>query len=599
MTSSIFPPALVLIAGAVAVPFFRGMVRRAYLLLVPVLAFAALLSIPGGTYVTASLLGHALTLRIDGLSLVFGYVFIIITFIGLIYAFHVKGSEEQVAALVYAGAALGAVFAGDLITLFIFWELMTLTAAYIIWSQRTKASRGAGLRYIMVHIFGGMSLLAGIILRVCATGSTEFGYIGLDGLDSYLILLGFIINAAVPPLHAWLTDAYPEASVTGVVFLSAFTTKTAVYVLARAFPGTELLVAAGVIMTVYPIFYVVLENDLRRVLSYSLINQVGFMLTGIGLGTVLAMNGATAHVFCHILYKALLFMAVGAVLYRTGTCKATELGGLYKTMPVTMVFCIIGIASIAAFPLFSGFVSKSMVLTAAGNEHLAVVWFLLLLASAGVFPHAEIKIPYFIFFARDSGKRPEEAPPNMLVAMGMAAFLCVFIGIYPAALYSIMPYPVDYVPYTADHVISQLALLCFASLAFVVLVRSGYYPPVQRSVNLDTDWLYRKGLPAGISFVGAPLARLNERAGKALFEFLPDFLVWFGKNPPAALKIVTGTLFLKFSGPEKRARVAERVENEKALYPGDRLLPWSIGAAVSFVLVILLVYLVANYRSGL
>lgn len=590
---SIVSPASIFIFGAFIALALKGRARSVYFLLLPLIAFAALLHIPRDTYRVAHLLGYDILLRVDGLSLLFGYAFVIITLIGLIYSLHVREAGEKAASLVYAGSSLGAVFAGDLISFFIFWELMTISATYIIWSGGTRQSRGAGLRYALVHIFGGVCLLAGIVLRVYDTGITEFSYIGLNGAASALMLLGFCVNAAIPPLHAWLTDAYPEAGVTGTVFLSVFTTKTAVYALARAFPGTEILVVAGAIMTVYPIFFAVLENDLRRVLSYSLVNQVGFMVTGVGLGTALALNGAVAHAFCDILFKALLFMAVGAVMYRTGTCKATELGGLYKTMPLTMVFCLVGAASISAFPLFSAFVSKSMVITAAGEQQLTIVWLLLLFASAGVFHHAGIKIPFFIFFAHDSGKRPPEAPAHMLWAMGITAFLCIFIGVYPNALYSILPYPVDYVPYTPDHVMSQLLLLFFAALAFAVLKLTGYYPPELDSVNLDTDWFYRRGIPATLSFIGTPLARLNERVGRVLLDKFPGFLVWMGKNPPAALKILGDTAILRLMGPKNGKKAARRLESEKDIYPRDTLYPWSIGAAVSFALLFFFVWLIS------
>ncbi len=230
-----------------------------------------------------------------------------------------------------------------------------------------------------------------------------FGHLGLTGIGNFLIFLGFGINCAWPLLHSWLVDAYPEATIGGTVFLSAFTTKTAVYALARAYAGEPSLIWIGVAMAAFPIFFAVIENDLRRVLAYSLINQVGFMVAGIGIGTELAINGAVAHAFNDILFKGLLFMSVGAVMFRTGKAKATNLGGLYKSMPWTCAFCIVGAASISAFPLFSGFVSKSLIMTAAAEGHLWVPWFILLFAAAGVFHHAGIKIPFFTFFGHDAG----------------------------------------------------------------------------------------------------------------------------------------------------------------------------------------------------
>jgi multicomponent Na+:H+ antiporter subunit D len=312
--------------------------------------------------------------------------------------------------------------------------------------------------------------------------------------------------------------------------MSALTTKTAVYALARGFPGAEPLIYIGAVMTVFPIFCAVIENDLRGVLSYSLINQVGYMLTGIGIGGELALNGTAAHVFSHILYKALLFMSIGAVMYRTGRSKATELGGLYKCMPATCLFCIVGALSISGFPLFSGFVSKSMVVAAAADHHLIFVWFALLFASAGVVKHAGIKIPFFAFFSHDGGWRVKEAPWNMLLAMGIAAALCILIGIFPEqTLYRILPYPVSYQPYTGFHVLAQLELLLFATLAFTLLLLGGIYPAEVRSVNLDFDWLYRKAIPTFMRVVAVILNKLNASAAKLFLERLPA----------AAVKIVT------------------------------------------------------------
>jgi multicomponent Na+:H+ antiporter subunit D len=372
---------------------------------------------------------------------------------------------------------------------------MAVSSVFLIWARRTERAYRAGMRYLVVQVGSGVLLMAGAMMRAEATGSVDFGPMGLGDAASALIFLAFGIKCAFPLLHNWLQDAYPEATVTGTVFLSAFTTKTAVYALARGYPGTEVLVYIGAVMTAFPIFYAVIENDLRRVLAYSLNNQLGFMVVGIGVGSQIAINGAVGHAFVHILYKALLFMSMGAVLYRAGTIKGSELGGLYKSMPLTTVFCIVGAASISAFPLFSGFVAKSLTLTGVAEAHLSVIWLVLMFASAGVFHHSGIKIPYFAFFAHDSGIRCKEAPLNMLVAMGLTAAGCIILGVYSPLLYGILPHPTAFEPYTATHVIGQTQLLMFSALAFAVLIRYGFYPPELRSTNLDFDWVYRTGAP--------------------------------------------------------------------------------------------------------
>jgi len=491
------PPGLLLIGGALVVPFLRGWLRWAWMLALPVVGFIDLIGLEHGVHLAVTLFDYELQpVRVDKLSLAFGYIFYIAAFLGILYAITINETAEQVAALIYMGSAVGALFAGDLITLFLYWEITAVASAFIIWSGKSNAAYRAGMRYLVIQVISGVLLLSGALIQVADTGSIAFGKSGLDNIAGILIFLAFGIKCAFPFLHNWLQDAYPEASPTGTVFLSAFTTKLAVYGLARGYAGEEILIWIGALMTAFPIFYAVIENDLRRVLAYSLNNQLGFMVVGIGIGTELSLNGTVAHAFTHILYKSLLFMSMGAVLYRVGTVKGSELGGLYKSMPWTTAFCIVGAASISAFPLFSGFVSKSLIMSSAAGEGWVIIWLVLLFASAGVFHHSGIKIPYFAFFAHDSGKRCKEAPLPMLLAMGATAILCIGVGVWSAPLYALLPYDVNYVPYTTAHVITQLQLLMFSALAFAVLMRTGLYPPELKSVNLDIDWIYRKGFPA-------------------------------------------------------------------------------------------------------
>lgn len=504
-----FPPGWLLIFGGLLVPLFRGRLRSAYMLLLPALGFLQLLLLPHGELLQVSIFDYSLTpVRVDPLSLVFGYIFHIAAFLGMIFALRVKDCGQHVAAFVYAGSAIGAVFAGDLITLFVYWEIAAISSVFLIWARRSDRSYRAGMRYLVFQIASGVLLLAGTLAHFYQTGSLAFDYLGINSMGGTLILIAFGIKCAFPLLHNWLEDAYPEATVTGTVFLSSFTTKMAVYALARGFPGTEQLIWIGAMMAAFPIFYAVIVNDLRRVLTYSMNNQLGFMVVGVGIGTELALNGAVAHAFADILFKGVLFMSMGAVLLRTGTVKGSELGGLYKSMPWTATFCIVGAASISAFPLFSAFATKSMILSATAENHYAFVYFVLLFASAGVFHHSGIKIPYFAFFGHDSGIRCKEAPRNMLIAMGLAASLCIGIGVFPGVLYNILPFPVDYEPYTVTHVITQLQLLFWSAVAFAWLNWVGLYPPELRSVNLDSDWIVRRLVPRMFGPVTRAFARL-------------------------------------------------------------------------------------------
>ncbi|MCC5872427.1 MAG: Na(+)/H(+) antiporter subunit D [Gammaproteobacteria bacterium] len=491
--TDVLHPSLLLFFGAAVVALLRGRAQQAWMLLLPAGVLAVVFTLPLGSAGATTLFGmELLILRVDALSMVFATVFAIITLVGALYALHVKDTTQHVAALTYAGAALGVVFAGDLITLYVFWELMVFSSVWLIWCRRNPVSMAAGFRYLIIHALGGVVLLGGIILHFLDVGSVAFDAIASDSAGYYLILIGFMVNAAVPPMHAWLTDAYPEATVTGAIFLSALTTKTAIYTLIRGFPGAELLVGFGLVMALYGVIYAFLANDIRRLLAYHIISQVGYMVTGIGLGTIMALNGTASHAFTHILYKALLFMGAGAVIHMTGRAKMTELGGLYRYMPITFLLYMIGGLSISAFPLTSGFVSKTMILEAAALDQRAIVWLLLALVSVGTFLSTVLKIPWFAFLGQDSGLRPKEAPWNMLLAMGIAAFLCLYIGIFPGWLYSLMPSPVDYNAYTVGHVLWELQLLLFAGVGFFVLLK---YVGGKPKISLDTDWLYRRLLP--------------------------------------------------------------------------------------------------------
>ena len=500
-----FPPGLILFLGAFLLPAVRGRARDALVLGLPLLTLLMVWMLPDGISATLHFLDYELApVRATTVGRLFATVFGIMAFAGGLFALRQARVVELVAAFAYAGSAIGVTFAGDLLTLFVFWELMAVGSTVVIWSAGTPASYRASMRYLLIHLLGGVILMFGVIGHIADGGSVAFGPMELDSLPHWLILIGFLINAGAPPLSGWIADAYPEASPSGMVFLSAFTTKTAVFTLLVGFPGTWILIPVGLYMAVYGIMYALLENDMRRILAYSIVNQVGFMVTAIGIGTPLALNGAAAHAFAHIIYKALLLMSAGSVLYMTGKRKCTDLGGLFRTMPVTAICGIIGALAISAFPYTSGFVSKSMVNQAAADQHLPIVWFLLTAASAGVFLHAGIKFPWFVFFQKDSGLRPPDPPLNMRWAMYLFSFFCIGLGVYYAPLYAILPFEVEYVPYTAEHLVSQFQLLLFAGLAFFVML-----PQMKRTltISLDFDWFYRHLGPA---LVGAVTSRSFE-----------------------------------------------------------------------------------------
>ena len=496
-------PAVILTAGALVAALTPIMARRVVMLVVIALSAFQLSRLGLGSYGDLTIFGHDVVMvRLDPLSRIFAIVFHIAAALNVLYSWHEDNRATDFATLAYPAAALGGVLAGDFITLFVWWEVAAITSVFLVWAPGTRVTYLAGMRYLSIQVLSGVLLLGAVVLLFRETGTLAFNDVGLrdgDGaikFSALILFLAFGIKSAFPLFHNWVQDAYPKASMSGTIVLSIFTTKLAVYSLARGFPGTPELIYIGAVMTIFPIFFALIENDLRKVLCYSINNQVGFMVCAIGLG---AINGATGYAFGNIIFEGLLFMALGAAAYRTGTTKALDLGGLYKFMPLTMAFCIIGALSISAFPGTLGFVTKGLIIDAAGEAHLLWIWLILLFASAGVLEHAGIKIPYFTFFS--TGHAPAKrvfantkTPPMMMLAMGISAFICIFLGVVPEPLYALLPDQeqiATYHPYTAYHIVEQVQLLVWAVAAFALLVIMKWYPAEIPSTNLDTDWFYR------------------------------------------------------------------------------------------------------------
>jgi multicomponent Na+:H+ antiporter subunit D len=524
-----------MVAGAIILPFLTKKIRSSAFIFFSFLTLLLVWLLPtnGANPITVKVMNYTLILcKVDKLSKVFGIIFSFICMAGGIYAFHIKETGQQCAALLYAGSALGVTFAGDFFTLFIYWEMMAVASTYLIWARRTTESQRAGIRYLLFHVLGGGLLFAGILLHITNTGNTiNITQLQENGsLSSWLILLGVVINAAVPPLHAWLSDAYPKATVTGAVFLSAFTTKTAVYVLARVFYGWEILLIFGTIMTLYGVIFAVLANDIRGILAYHIISQVGYMVAGIGIGTEMALNGSVSHAFSHILYKALLFMGAGVVLHTTGKSKLTDLGGLGKVMPKTFWLYMVAAFSISGFPLFNGFISKSMTVAAAGEAHHDWALLLMTLAAVGTFLSVGLKLPYFTWYGKEKPKdlNPTKIPKNMHIGMGIVAFFCIFHGIYYSHLYKLLPYPVHWNPFTNHHLVETVQILAFTFITFWIF-RFKLLKP-KPYIALDVDWFYRKPTKYLRKILVETVDGFFDRVEGLSFTVTRK-LITFGKNP--------------------------------------------------------------------
>ena len=590
-------PATALLLGGLATIFLRGRFASVVLVMAPLFGLFHLYGMELGGVSSYNLFGYEMVAAsVDQQAKVFGYLFHIAALVAGIYSFHVRDPWQVSMALFYAASAVGVAFAGDMLSLFLWWEGLAITSVFQIWGRKTKTAEDSGFRYLFFHISSGLLLLFGILLRYHGEGSSALALNSLtDALESgdlgaQFILLAIGIKAAFPGLHVWLKDGYAEATHTGPVWLCAFTTKCAVCMLVRLFPGAEILIPVGAVMAVFPIFYAVIENDLRRVLCYSKINQIGFMVVAIGIGSKLAIDGAIAHAFTHVIYKGLLFMSMGAVMFRTGEVRASHLGGLYKSMPFTTGFCIIGAASISAFPLFSGFISKSIIITEAARHGHTLVWICLLFASAGVFHKAGIKVPFFAFFAKDSGLRPKEAPPHMLIAMAVSAVLCAFLGCNPQWLYSLLPNgAMGYHPYDGTHVITQLEILLFSALTFTLLNLWDKYPKDTPSVNLDIDWLYRKVGRIFINFGSFFWNGLNTQAHSLLVAGLTEKVCVFAKGAQinCAVALAFALRGFGYSG-------SLGSKNDQIMKRRVRLGIYPVGLTVLFVLFLILAFLFSS-----
>ena len=457
---------------------------------------------------TAEWLGLTLhPVRIDVLGLVFTTVFAIAAAAGGLYATRRENARELAAMQVYAGSAVCAVLAGDLVTLFVFWEIMAIASTVIIWAGGPGAKL-PGLRYAAIHFLGGALLMAGVAGYVHATGETAFTALPSEGLVAGLVLLAFLINSGAWPLNAWLPDAYPEASWAGTVYLQSFTTKTAIYALIRGFPGEEWLLWLGLATMLFGILYALLETEIRRLLCHAIIVQSGFLLVAIGLGTEMTLNGATGHTFVSILYSALLFMVAGAVMQATGKRHLPELGGLARSMPLTATLAVIGGLCIAAFPGTGAYVSKSLISSGAGYAGAFWIWLALTAAGVGVMLHAGIRFQWAIFAGAHRGDTAQDPPWPMLAAMVTLAAVVVAIAIFWKPFYALMPHAVDYKPYKPDAVLAQLQLLLAAALAYLLARR---ILPDRRGITLDLDWAWRGAGAVAVQVLGEHLVAAYHR----------------------------------------------------------------------------------------
>jgi len=507
-------PAFIFIIGGLLTPLFKDIARKIYLVLVSLAGLIVVFSIKAGTVITINFLDFQLILlKADKLSLFVAYIFVIIGLFAVIYSLHIKESIFQLLGFCYLGSALGLVFAGDFLTLYIFWELVAVSSTGLILLNKDPEARNAGFRYIIMHLIGGLFLLGGIWLHYLNTGSLEIVRLAA-GLPLYLVIVGAGINSGFMFLHTWLPDSYPKAPYYSSIFMSVFTTKTAVYLLARVAPGWSYIAYIGAAMAIFGVTMALMQNNTRKLLSYHIISQVGYMVAAIGIGTAVGINGAMYHLFNNILYKTALFMASGAVIYTLGKENLHEMGGLAKKMPFTTASVIIASLSITGIPFFNGFISKGLIFDAAhSNDYL---YLMLELAAVGTFL-SFLKFSYYGFLRPNPEleKKAVEAPWNMTVPMIGLAVLCFITGIFPGLVTRILPFANDVEFFTFDHFFGVSQLFIVITAVFVIGRVKVFAPHNRQTFDFDVAyvWTIEKlaVIPATFSLLNNWLESVLER----------------------------------------------------------------------------------------
>jgi len=536
-TLTMVPPGVVLLAVAIAIGVLPRRAGHALGIAASGAALAWAWVVPSGAYLTDTMfLGfETVLLNVDDFSRLMGIIFGIIGVAAVLYSYASEAESVQTAfAFSYVATSYGAVFAGDWLTLLFFWELMAVTSTLLVWHYRGEAVR-AGFRYALLHGVGGTLLMAAILQNYEIKGTFLFGSVpggpetaGIAaGLPAALAAVGIGVNVGFIGLHAWLPDTYPRPHIAASVFLCVFTTKTGVYGMYRAFPDGHVAIAyMGGGMAVFGATFALFQNDMRRLLSYHIQSQVGYMIAGVGIGTALGQAGAFAHVFNHILYKGLLFMTAGVVVYRTGEESLKKLGGLARQMPITAGAFTVAALSIAGFPGFNGFVSKGIVIAASHYDFphgpvyvggLTTLEWLLYIGGVGTFM-SFIKFGYYAFFHGSYDGDVADANRGQSVAMVGIAALCVFYGLFDGALFALLPFDVTskavvshaYHTYTTEHIVEGLILAVAGLVGFAVtkkpLAKLGRVPDVDSLYN-PAVFYGARGLVVGITELYAAVDR--------------------------------------------------------------------------------------------
>lgn len=509
LTLTLNPGFVLILIGLLVLAAPRG-ARGPMMAGAALLALALLLYRDFGAVVTGTQMGlRVIALNLDALNRIFGIAMLIVLISLGIYSRARRSRYEDAAILMLAGGSVSALFVGDFIFLVAAAALAGLAAAWTVFASPLPGADAAGVRLLIWGGLEGLLFLIGVALHLTANqGSIELTRLDAGTISGACIFAALMIRVGAPMAHVWFKDVVSHASPTGGAALSSFTTILGVYALARLFPAEPLLTPIGAAMIAIGAFYTAGEDDLRRAGAYAMMAQVGVCLALIGIGSPLALGAAEGHAFTAMLAFATLQMALGGLVERTGAARLSHLTAMARVMPVSAFLVLMAGLATAGAPGFALYATHTVALEASAQWELRALWAMIAGLSGVLFVCLALRPALAANRATSGLAVRDEAPFTMLLGAGLAAFLCVSIGLAPRWLYDLMPAELEFRPFDAELVAPQLELLGVAGLVFMALRMRGAAPKRQPARLLDIDALYRGPLAAAGRWTGVLLLRL-------------------------------------------------------------------------------------------
>ncbi len=410
-----------------------------------------------GQKLDISLAGATLHLAVTPVSWFFGImIFPLFPVIMLFsYSFFKKNDGFYPFMLLALFATMGILLARDMLTFFLFWEMMSWSSFLLVWRN---GNRKATISYLVFSTFSAFLILFGILLLYSQFHSLMFSNLALTSNTECVIAIasiiaGFGVKSVIMPFHAWAPVVYSKSDEPFVAFLAGGLSKLGYYGIfvflfiisgakvmdsyVQGISPSYFLAVLGALSAFIATILAFMQDDLRKLLAYSSIGQLGYIAIGFGIGTPLAISGALFQAFNHAFFKAVLFLAAGAVAYRTGKWKISELGGVAYKMPLTFMAALFAIFTLAAIPITSGFAAKWLLYEAAIDAKYIFITPIMLIAGVGAFLYS-FRILYGVFLGGNNHPDIEEAPKSMVAAMFLLVLPLIIFLIFPGKMLDMM-----------------------------------------------------------------------------------------------------------------------------------------------------------------